>query len=250
MLIRDSVCLVTGGSSGLGRATAVELLRRGARVAALDRVMPADFAGHENTSIALRADVTDEESVREALSQTVDRFGALHGCINCAGVITPSPVLTGAEPSSASTFRQVVEVNLTGTYIIICHAAARIAQCSPRDGSSDRGVIVNTASIRAFEGGAYGAAYAASKAGVAGMTLGLARELGPHGIRVNCIAPGLMDTPMFQGLPTASTTGFLQGVPYPKRTGHPAEFAELACHLLENEYLNGTTIRLDGALRV
>jgi NAD(P)-dependent dehydrogenase (short-subunit alcohol dehydrogenase family) len=109
---------------------------------------------------------------------------------------------------------------------------------------------VNTASIRAFEGGANGAAYAASKAGVVGMTLGLARELSSHGIRVNRIAPGLMDTPMFQGLPAASTAGFLQEVPFPKRTGHPAEFAELACHLLENEYLNGTTIRLDGGLRV
>lgn len=250
MLIRDSVCLVTGGSSGLGRATAAELLRRGARVAALDRVTPEAFAGHESTSVCLQADVTDEESVRDALARVVDRFGALHGCINCAGVITPSPVLTGTEPSSAATFRQVVEVNLTGTYIIICHAVAHITRSNPREGSSDRGVIVNTASIRAFEGGANGAAYAASKAGVAGMTLGLARELAPHGIRVNCIAPGLMDTPMFQGLPAAATSAFLQGVPHPKRTGQPAEFAELTCHLLENEYLNGTTIRLDGALRV
>jgi len=250
MLIRDSVCLVTGASSGLGRATALELLRRGARVAALDLVTPADFADNEHSSAVLQADVTDEESVRKALARVVEHFGALHGCINCAGIITPSPVLNGAEPSSATVFRRVVEVNLTGTYIVICHAAAMIAQGNPRAGSSERGVIVNTASIRAFEGGANGAAYAASKAGVVGMTLGLARELSPHGIRVNCIAPGLMDTPMFQGLPATAVSGFLQGVPFPKRTGHPAEFADLTCHLLENEYLNGATVRLDGALRV
>jgi 3-hydroxyacyl-CoA dehydrogenase/3-hydroxy-2-methylbutyryl-CoA dehydrogenase len=248
MLIRDSVFLVTGAASGLGRAVATELLRRGASVAALDLLAP-DFAGHEGGSIALRADVTDEDSVKAALCRIMERFGALHGCINCAGVITPSPVLTGTEPSAAATFRRVVEVNLTGTYIVICHAVARIAQSSLRSGAKERGVIVNTASIRAFEGGANGAAYASSKAGVAGMTLGLARELSTHGIRVNCIAPGLMDTPMFQGLPVDATAAFLQGVPYPKRTGHPAEFADLTCHIIENEYLNGTTIRLDGALR-
>lgn len=247
MLIRDSVFLVTGAASGLGRAAAVELLKRGARVAALDLNPPSDLAAG---SLALQADVTNEESVRDAVAQTVERFGALHGCINCAGVITPSPVLTGTEPASAAIFRRVIEVNLTGTYIVVCQVAARILQSSPRSGARERGVIINTASIRAFESGANGAAYGSSKAGVAGMTLGLARELSPHGIRVNSIAPGLMDTPMFNGLPPEATAGFLQGVPFPKRTGEPAEFAHLTCDVIENEYLNGTTIRLDGGLRV
>ena len=225
-------------------------LRRGARVAALDLKTPLAFTGAESHSLILQADVTDEESVRTAVSRTVEHFGALHGCINCAGIITPSPVLTGTEPSSAAIFRRVVEVNLTGTYVVICHTAAAILRTQPGDRDKERGVIVNIASIRAFESGANGAAYGSSKSGVAGMTLGLARELSVHRIRVACIAPGLMDTPMFNGLPTDATAAFLQGVPYPKRTGHPNEFADLTCHVIENEYLNGTTIRLDGGLRV
>jgi 3-hydroxyacyl-CoA dehydrogenase / 3-hydroxy-2-methylbutyryl-CoA dehydrogenase len=250
MLIREGVFLVTGAASGLGRAAAAELLQRGARVAALDLNTPLAFAGAESHSLVLQADVTDEESVRAAVSRTVEHFGALHGCINCAGIITPSPVLTGTEPSSAAIFRRVVEVNLTGTYIVICHTAAAILRTQLGDREKERGVIVNIASIRAFESGANGAAYGSSKSGVAGMTLGLARELSVHQIRVACIAPGLMDTPMFNGLPTDATAAFLQGVPYPKRTGHPSEFADLTCHVIENEYLNGTTIRLDGGLRV
>lgn len=250
MLIRDSVFLVTGAASGLGRAAATALLQRGGRVAALDLNMPAAFAGHEAESVVLRGDVADEDSVRAAVSRTVEHFGSLQGCINCAGVITPSPLLNGAEPSSAATFRRVVEVNLTGTYIVMCHVAAAILRSNPSDREQVRGAIVNTASIRAFESGANGAAYGASKSGVAGMTLGLARELSAHRIRVNCIAPGLMETPMFNGLPTEATAAFLGSVPYPKRTGYPSEFADLACNVIENEYLNGTTIRLDGGLRV
>lgn len=250
MLIPDSVCLVTGAASGLGLATATELLRRGARVAALDRAAPSGSFGDAKSFLGLSADVTDEGEVSEALAQVMDRFGSLHACINCAGIIVPSPLLTGTGPSGAATFRRVIDVNLTGTYIVSSHATACMVRSKLRDGSSERGVIVNTASIRAFEGGANGAAYAASKAGVAGMTLGLARELAPHGIRVNCIAPGLMETPMFQGLVPAATAAFLESVPFPKRTGDPAEFAGLACYLLENEYLNAATIRLDAALRV
>ena len=250
MLIRDSVCLVTGAASGLGRATVMELLRRGARVAALDQSTPSGAVGNEQSFLGLSADVTDEASVRKALSQVAERFGALHACVNCAGIIGPSPLLTGSDPSSAAPFRRVLDVNLTGTYIVSCHATALIARTKPRDGSQERGAIVNTASIRAFEGGANGAAYAASKAGVVGMTLALARELAPLGIRVNCIAPGLMETPMFQGLAPAAQAAFLEDVPFPKRTGDPAEFAGLACYLLENEYLNAATIRLDAALRV
>ncbi|HVW67974.1 MAG TPA: SDR family NAD(P)-dependent oxidoreductase [Steroidobacteraceae bacterium] len=250
MLIRDSVCLVTGAASGLGRATVTELLRRGARVAALDLSAPANAVGHEKSFLGLSADVTDEVSVSEALAQVIEHFGALHACVNCAGIIIPSPLLSGSGPSGAAPFRRVIDVNLTGTYIVSCHATALIARGKPRDGSGERGVIVNTASIRAFEGGASGAAYAASKAGVVGMTLALARELAPLGIRVNCIAPGLMETPMFQGLAPAATAAFLESVPFPKRAGEPGEFAGLACYLLENEYLNAATIRIDAALRV
>ena len=210
MLIRDSVFLVTGAASGLGRAAAEELLKRGGRVAALDLALPADLP-----ALCLQADVTDEDSVRKAVARAVEHFGALHGCINCAGVITPSPVLTGKEPSSAAIFRRVVEVNLTGTYIVVCHAAARIRESTQRSDAKERGIIINTASIRAFESGANGAAYGSSKAGVAGMTLGLARELSPHGIRVNCIAPGLMDTPMFNGLPSDATAAFSRRSPTP-----------------------------------
>src|SRR5207302_6416526 len=140
---------------------------------------PADCVGYEKSFLGLRADVTNEASVSKALTQVIERFGGLQACVNCAGIIVPSPLLTGADPSSAAPFRRVIDVNLMGTYIVSCHATAHIARSKPRDGSGERGVIVNTASIRAFEGGANGAAYAASKAGVVGMTLALARELAP-----------------------------------------------------------------------
>jgi NAD(P)-dependent dehydrogenase (short-subunit alcohol dehydrogenase family) len=230
MEIRGSVSVVTGGGSGLGEATARELVLRGGRVALLD------------LGRSKGAEVAKSLGRRE--------LGPLRAVVNCAGIGTPGRVVDKkGEPLALAIFQKVIEVNLVGTFNVIRLAAARMLANEPA-ASGERGVIVNTASIAAFEGQIGQAAYAASKGGVVGMTLPIARDLAGAGIRVCTIAPGLFGTPMLMGLPQPAREALAASIPFPPRLGDPAEYAALACHILENTMLNGEVIRLDGALRM
>jgi NAD(P)-dependent dehydrogenase (short-subunit alcohol dehydrogenase family) len=195
-------------------------------------------------------DVTDEVSVRHAVQTTQEAFGVLRGAINCAGVGLAERVLSREGPHALDRFARVVQVNLIGTFNVIRLAAEAIARAEPLGASGERGVIVNTASVAAFDGQIGQAAYGASKGGVVAMTLPLARELARYGIRVMTIAPGIFDTPMLAGLREPARLSLAQQIPFPQRLGDPAEFAALARHIVENEMLNGEVIRLDGAIRM
>jgi NAD(P)-dependent dehydrogenase (short-subunit alcohol dehydrogenase family) len=253
MEIRGSTALVTGGGSGLGEATARELTLRGARVAILDlpRSKGAEVAKALGpAALFAEADVTDEAQVTAAVERTVRELGPLRAVVNCAGIGTPGRVVDKqGQPLALAHFRKVIEVNLIGTFNAIRLAAARMVTNEPLP-SGERGAIVSTASIAAFEGQIGQAAYAASKGGVVGLTLPLARDLASAGIRVCTIAPGLFGTPMLMGLPQPARDALAASIPFPPRLGDPAEYAALACHILENAMLNGETIRLDGALRM
>jgi NAD(P)-dependent dehydrogenase (short-subunit alcohol dehydrogenase family) len=252
MKIDGSTFLVTGGGSGLG-AACVRLL-----ASAGGNVIIADV--NRQTSEALAAelgartrfvltDVTDEASTQHAVNTAVQAFGGLHGLINCAGVAIAERVLGKGGPHGLAAFSRVITVNLIGTFNAIRLAAAAMAQGTP-SASGERGVIVNTASVAAFEGQIGQAAYAASKGGVVSLTLPVARELARFGIRVVSIAPGTFDTPLLAGLPEAARQSLAQQVPFPPRLGRPEEFAALVRHILENEMLNGAVIRIDGAMRM
>ena len=235
--------LVTGGGSGLGAAVAGNLVGGGANV------VVADLEGEENENVRfIETDVTDEDSVQAAIDAALE-FGELHGTINCAGVATAEKVLGKEGPHSLDSFNQVVQVNLIGTFNVARLAAAVMRENAPTEGG-ERGVIVNTASVAAFEGQIGQAAYAASKGGVVSLTLPLARELASYGIRVVAIAPGIFDTPMMAGLPEEARESLGNQVPFPSRLGKPDEYAALVRHIIENEMLNGEVIRLDGAIRM
>jgi NAD(P)-dependent dehydrogenase (short-subunit alcohol dehydrogenase family) len=253
MEIRGSTAVVTGGGSGLGEATARELAARGARVAILDlgRSKGAEVAKSLGpAALFAEADVANEAQVAAALDRAVAELGAFRAVVNCAGIGTPGRVVDKkGEPLALATFGRVIEVNLVGTFNVIRLAAARMLANEPNAGG-ERGAIVNTASIAAYEGQIGQAAYAASKGGVVGMTLPIARDLAQSGIRVCTIAPGLFGTPMLMGLPEPARQALAASIPFPPRLGDPSEYAALACHILENPMLNGETIRLDGALRM
>ena len=235
--------LVTGGGSGLGAAVASNLVGGGANV------VVADLEGEENENVRfIETDVTDEESVQAAIDAALE-FGELHGAVNCAGVATAEKVLGKEGPHSLDSFNQVVQVNLIGTFNVSRLAAAAMKENEPTEGG-ERGVIVNTASVAAFEGQIGQAAYAASKGGVVSLTLPLTRELASYGIRVVAIAPGIFDTPMMAGLPEEARESLGNQVPFPSRLGKPEEYAALVRHIVENEMLNGEVIRLDGAIRM
>ena len=252
MNVTGKVALVTGGASGLGRAATENLLEAGARVVILD--LPSsngETAAKElgdNVRFAA-ADVTNETEVQAAVDTAVTEFGALQIVVNCAGVGFPGRVLTreGAA-NDLERFEFVVKVNLIGTFNVLRLAAAQIAKQDP-DGE-ERGVIVNTASIAAFDGQIGQAAYAASKGGIVGMTLPIARDLASKLIRCVSIAPGTFDTPMLAGLPDEARAKLAEGIPHPHRLGDPVEFGMLVRHIVENPMLNGEVIRLDGALRM
>jgi NAD(P)-dependent dehydrogenase (short-subunit alcohol dehydrogenase family) len=197
----------------------------------------------------VQANVSDEESVKLAIETAVSAFGALHGAVNCAGVGVAERTVGKEGPHSLASFKRVIEINLIGAFNVIRLAAARMAQQEPNAGG-ERGVIINTASIAAFDGQIGQAAYSASKGGIVGMTLPIARDLARIGIRVVTIAPGLFDTPLLAGLPSEVKQTLGAQVPFPSRLGAPAEYAALAKHIIENEMLNGEVIRLDGALRM
>jgi len=235
--------LVTGGGSGLGAATARLLEGAGARVVVAD--LRAGDAGR-----FVETDVRDEDAVRRAVGVAVDEQGGLHGVVNCAGIGAAALVVgRDGEPHPLDAFRRIVEVNLVGTFNVIRLAAVAMAGNEPTP-DGERGVIVNTASNAAFEGQIGQSAYAASKGGVASMTLPLARELGRHGIRVVAIAPGPADTPMLAGLRDDIRASVEAQIPFPSRLARPEEYAALVRQIVENTYLNGTVIRLDGALRM
>ena len=239
--------------SGLGEATARALVARGASVAVLDLNKSNGVAIAEelgDSAIFLEADVTNDDQLAAALTQVADRLGALHVAVNCAGIATAGKTLgKGNEPLNLGPFRKTVEVNLIGTFNVIRFAAAQMAQNSPSE-EGERGVIINTASVAAFDGQIGQAAYSASKGGVVGMTLPIARDLSRTGIRCCTIAPGIFETPMLMGLPEPARQALGASVPFPPRLGRPAEYAALACHIIENSMLNGETIRLDGAIRM
>ncbi|MEY4754177.1 MAG: hypothetical protein RJA44_1852 [Pseudomonadota bacterium] len=253
MQIQGQAALVTGGGSGLGEAVARELARQGARVAVLD----VNLAGAERVAaaiggVALRCDITDGASVTAALDAAEAAHGPARIIMNIAGIGTAKRVIQkDGSPAPLEDFERVVRVNLIGTYNVIRLAAARTAKLEPLEGTSgERGVIVNTASVAAFDGQVGQEAYAASKGGVVGLTLPLARDLAQWGIRVCTIAPGLFATPLMNELPEAVQQSLAASIPFPKRLGQPDEFAQLAAHIVSNGHLNGEVIRLDGALRM
>lgn len=252
MEIQHKTFLITGGGSGLGAATARLLAESGANV------VIADISRETGERVAtelgaqgrfVQTDVADEESVQNAVNEAVRGYAGLHGVINCAGIGLAEKVLSKTAPHSLASFTKIIQVNLIGTFNVIRLAAAAMAQQEPT-ASGERGVIINTASIAAFEGQIGQAAYSASKAGVVGMTLPIAREFAEYGIRVMTIAPGLFGTPMLRGLPENVQESLARMVPFPKRLGEPVEFAALVQHIVENPMLNGEVIRLDGALRM
>jgi NAD(P)-dependent dehydrogenase (short-subunit alcohol dehydrogenase family) len=252
MEIKGTVSVVTGGASGLGEATVRELVAQGGKVAILDLTEDRGLAIAKELGESARffkTDVTDENSVRNAVDGTVNALGALDVAVNCAGVGTPAKVLGKEGPMDMAQFNKVVQINLMGTVNVIRLAAEQMVK-NPGNADGEKGVVINTASVAAFEGQIGQAAYSASKAGVVGMTLPIAREFADYGIRVVTIAPGLFLTPMLQGLPENVQESLAQMVPFPKRLGKPTEYAMLARHIIENPVLNGEVIRLDSSLRM
>jgi NAD(P)-dependent dehydrogenase (short-subunit alcohol dehydrogenase family) len=241
--------IVTGGGSGLGRATAEALAAKGARVAVLDlNPAAADEAAKATLGLAVVCDVADEASASAAIAKAEGAHGPARVLVNCAGIGVAKRVVGRDGPQPLADFDKVIRVNLIGTFNMIRLAAAAMGKLEPIDG--ERGVIISTASVAAFEGQVGQAAYSASKGGVVAMTLPIARELAQIGVRVNAIAPGVFMTPMLFGLPQAAQDSLGASVPFPARLGEPAEYAALAVHIVENGYINGETIRIDGALRM
>ncbi len=252
MLIRGASFIITGGGSGLGAATARMLVEAGGRVTIADlNVDAGERIAREFGSDArfVKADVTDGEDGAAVVAAAVEAFDALHGLVNCAGIAPAEKVIGRDGPHRLESFERTISINLIGTFNMIRLAAAAIRTAEP-DAEGERGVIVNTASVAAFDGQIGQAAYAASKGGVVAMTLPIARELARHGIRVVSIAPGIFETPMMAGMPAEVQADLGQSVPFPPRLGRPAEFAGLVRHIFENTMLNGEVVRLDGGLRM
>lgn len=253
MDIQNSVAVVTGGASGLGAAVARDFKEHGAKVAIFDfdtdngSRLSAELG---DAAIFCKTDVTDEVSVKEAIARTLKAFGAVHVAVNCAGVASPKKVIdkTG-NPMPIDFFNRVIQINLVGTMNVIRLAAVEMCKNAPNE-DGEKGVVINVASVAAFEGQVGQAAYSASKAAIVGMALPLAREFADYGIRVNTIAPGIFMTPMMAGLPENAQQSLAKMMPFPKRMGKPQEFALLARHIIENPMLNAEVIRLDAALRM
>ena len=244
------VAIVTGGGSGLGEATARALAAKGAKIALLDiGIERAEAVAAELGGIAVKCDVSSAETAEAAIAEVADKLGTPRILVNCAGIAIAMKTTgkDGAHPLDL--YRKVIEVNLIGTFNMIRLFAARVEQAEPLEGG-ERGVIVNTASVAAYDGQIGQAAYSSSKGGVVGMTLPIARDLARSGIRVMTIAPGIFRTPMLAGLPEDAQKSLGQQVPFPSRLGDPAEYGALASHIVENQMLNGEVIRLDGAIRM
>ncbi|BAL25511.1 3-hydroxyacyl-CoA dehydrogenase [Azoarcus sp. KH32C] len=252
MKIENSVFVVTGGGSGLGAATARMLVAGGAKVVLADvnREAGETLAAELGPAAAFVAtDVTNEESAKAAIDRAVSGFGGLNGLVNCAGIAPAEKVVGREGPHRLESFARTVSVNLVGSFNMLRLAADVMTKATPNE-EGERGVIVNTASVAAYDGQIGQAAYAASKAGIVGLTLPVAREMARFGVRVMTIAPGIMETPMLMGMPQEVQDSLGKTVPFPSRMGRPAEYAALVRHIIENAYLNGETIRLDGAIRM
>jgi len=250
MQIKNSVFLVTGGASGLGAATAQMAAANGAKVVIADLQAEAgEKLAKEIGGKYCKCDVTSEADGKAAVAAAVQSFGGLHVLVNCAGIGVAERTIGKEAPHDLARFTRVITINLIGTFNMIRLAADAMAKAGP-NAAGERGVIINTASVAAYDGQIGQAAYSASKGGVVGMTLPIARDLSRNGIRVVTIAPGLFLTPMMQGLPKDSQDSLGKQVPFPPRLGKPEEYAALAKHIVENEMLNGETIRLDGAIRM
>lgn len=251
METHNTTAIVSGGASGMGAATARLLSKAGIKVALFDKNMnEAAKVATEINGIAVDCDVTNEQSVMDAVKFAADKLGPARICINCAGIIKSRRMINQQGPMPLDEFRQVIEVNLIGTFNLIRIAAANMIPLDVIGDDNERGVIINTASVAAYEGQIGQTAYSASKGGIVGLTLPAARELAQFGIRVMTIAPGLVDTPMFDKLTTEARAALVSAVPFPKRLAYPKEFAQLVLHIIENPMLNGEVIRLDGALRM
>ena len=252
MEIKGSVAVVTGGASGLGEATVRNYVEGGARVGILDlqeekgRALASELG---DSAIFCPANVTDEQSVQRAIDKAVETFGAIHIAVNCAGVGDAAKVLGKGGPMAMESFNRVVQINLIGTMIVIRLAAEKMVANTPSE-DGEKGVVINTASVAAFDGQIGQASYSASKAAVIGMTLPIAREFAEYGLRIVTIAPGLFETPLLMALPEKVKVALGKMVPFPNRLGKPSEFALLARQIVENPMLNGETIRLDGAIRM
>jgi 3-hydroxyacyl-CoA dehydrogenase/3-hydroxy-2-methylbutyryl-CoA dehydrogenase len=252
MQIKECMAVVTGGASGLGEASVRSLCASGARVAIFDIAVERGeklAAELGPNCVFIPADVTSDEASRAAVEKTVSAFGTINVAINCAGVGDPGKVLSKKGPMPLAFFNRVIQINLVGTFNIIRLAVEQMVKNAP-NGEGEKGVIINTASAAAFDGQIGQPAYSASKAGIVGMTLPIARECADYGIRVMTIAPGLFETPMMAGLPESVRVQLAQTAPFPKRLGRPAEYAALVRHIIENAMLNGECIRLDGAVRM
>lgn len=252
MQIENKVFMVSGGASGLGAATAQMLVKAGAKVMLVDLnaeavAAQAEALGPQAQSVV--ADISQEAAAQAAVEASVAAFGGLHGLVNCAGVVRGEKILGKNGPHALASFSQVINVNLIGSFNLMRLAAEVIAQ-GEANADGERGVIINTASVAAFDGQIGQAAYAASKGAIASLTLPAARELARFGIRVMTIAPGIFETPMMAGMTEEVRASLAAGVPFPPRLGKPAEYAALARHIIENSMLNGEVIRLDGALRM
>ncbi len=253
MEINNCVTVVTGGASGLGEAVVRDIVAKGGRASILDfdasrgEELAAELGG---STVFCQTDVTDETSVQAAMEKTVVAFGAIQVAVNCASVGTPKKVIDrDGNPMPIEFFNKVIQINLVGTMNVVRLAAVQMLKNSPTD-DGERGVVINVSSVAAFEGQIGQAAYSASKAAIVGMTLPLAREFADHGIRFNTIAPGIFMTPMLAGLPEKAQSALARMMPFPKRLGHPSEFAMLAGQIIENPMLNGESIRLDAAIRM
>lgn len=251
MQLQNVAVIISGGASGMGAATAKHFAQLGAKVTILDRNETAlNKMAKEINAYAISCDVSNAEQVENAVQVASEVNGPVRICINCAG-IAPAKRIVGKEgPMPLTEFAHVINVNLIGTFNLLRCVAAEMSKQTPLGSSGERGVIINTASVAAFEGQIGQAAYSASKGGVVAMTLPAAREFAQFGIRVNTIAPGLIATPMLLSMPEEVQASLAASVPFPKRLGLPEEFAKLAAHIVENEMINGEVIRLDGALRM
>ncbi len=252
MQLKDIRAIVTGGASGLGFATAERIVRAGGKAVLLDvnDTQGAASAGSlGSNAMFLRTDVTDETAVDAAVARAADWLGALNAAVNCAGVGTPARLVGKQGPMPGAFFRKVIEINLVGT-VLVSKAAVVAMQRNAPNAEGERGVVVMTASVAAFDGQIGQVAYSASKGGIVGMTLPMARELASSGIRVVTVAPGLFLTPMMQGLPQEAQDSLGKQTPFPPRLGRPEEYAALVAQIFENTMLNGETIRLDGAIRM
>ena len=252
MRVAEHTFVITGGASGLGAATAEHLVAQGAAVVLLDINQPAVEAAAErlgNKALGLACDICDAKQVQQALDTAVKQLGALHGLINCAGIVGAQRILGRKGPHDLDDFSRVLNINVIGSFNVLRLAAQVLANNAPNT-QGERGVIINTASIAAYDGQLGQAAYAASKGAIVSLTLPAARELAGQGIRVMTIAPGIFETPMMAGMTEEVRASLSAGVPFPPRLGKPEEYATLAQHIIENSMLNGEVIRLDGALRM